>query len=137
MKYRTAAVVGLSRDAGKYSYQVAEYLKSKGYRIIPINPFADEILGEKAYRFLNDIPDILKESVEIVDIFRRPEDVLPIVDEAITLRRRFGKSHVIWMQLGIINEEAADKASKESFIVVMNRCMMAEHRSRKGKPGFI
>jgi thioredoxin 1 len=125
--HKIVAVVGVSRDSAKDSYQVAEYLKSKGYDIIPINPFADEILGEKCYKSLLDTPEDIQKKIEIVDIFRSSQDVPPIVDQAIELRKRHGKPDVIWMQLGITNEEAAERAVEAGFTVVMNKCMMVEH----------
>jgi len=126
-KYKTVAVVGVSRDSRKDSYMVAEYLKSKGYDIIPINPFADEILGEKCYKSLHDVPEDLQKKIEIVDIFRPSQDVPPILDQAIELRKKHGKPNVIWMQLGIVNEEAAKRAIEAGFTVIMNKCMMIEH----------
>ncbi len=126
-KYRTVAVVGVSRDSAKDSYQVAEYLKSKGYDIIPVNPFADEILGKRCYKSLLDVPEDLQKKIEIVDIFRPSQDVPPIVDQAVELRKKHGKPDVIWMQLGIVNEEAAKHAKEAGFVVVMNKCMMIEH----------
>jgi len=123
-KHKTIAVVGLSKDPSKDSHRVAKYLKSKGYHIIPINPFADVILGEKCYKSLLDVP----EPIEIVDIFRPAEDVPPIVDEAIELKKKLGNPRVIWMQLGIVNEEAAKRAREASLTVVMDRCMMIEHK---------
>ena len=122
--YRTVAVVGLSRNPDKASYQVAKYLKSVGYRIIPVNPFADEILGETSYKSLLDVP----ETIDIVDIFRPSEDVPAIVEGAITIKNRVGSPKVIWMQLGIVNENAARRAKMAGFKVVMDRCMMIEHR---------
>jgi predicted CoA-binding protein len=122
--YRTVAVVGLSRNPAKNSYRVAWYLQSVGYRIIPVNPFADEILGEKSYTSLLDVP----ETIEIVDIFRPSEDVPSIVEEAIKIKNKLGTPKVIWMQLGIINEEAARLAKEAGLTVVMDRCMMVEHR---------
>lgn len=127
-KYRNVAVIGLSRDAGKDSYNVAKYLKENGYRIIPINPFADEILGEKCFESLLDLPEELQKTVEVVDIFRPARDVPPIVKQAIQLRKSNVTPHVIWMQLGIVNNEAADLARDAGMIVIMNRCMMIEHR---------
>ena len=118
------AVVGLSRNPAKASYRVANYLQSVGYHIIPVNPFVDEILGEKSYKSLLDVP----EAIEIVDIFRPSEDVPSIVEEAIKLKNRLGTPKVIWMQLGIVNEEAARRAKAAGFKVVMDRCMMVEHR---------
>jgi predicted CoA-binding protein len=122
--HKTVAIVGLSRDPAKASHRVARYLQSVGYRVIPVNPFADEILGEKAYNSLLEVP----ETIEIVDIFRPSEDVPPIVEEAIQLKKKRGIPNVIWMQLGIVNEEAAERAREAGFTVVMNRCIMVEHR---------
>jgi len=132
-KYKTIAVVGLSTNPNNDSHRVAKYLKTKGYRIIPINPFADVILGEKCYKSLLDVP----ETIEIVDIFRPAKDVPPIIDQAIELKKKLGNPRVVWMQLGIVNEEAAKQARDASLTVVMNKCMMAEHKrlSRKGTPG--
>ena len=121
---RSVAVVGLSRNPAKASYRVAQYLQSVGYRIIPVNPFVDEVLGEKSYKSLLDVP----ETIEIVGIFRPSEDVPAIVEEAIKLKNRLGTPKVIWMQLGIVNEEAARRAKEAGFTVVMDRCMMVEHR---------
>ena len=125
--YRVVAVVGLSRDPGKESHVVARYLKEAGYEIIPINPSADEVLGERCHRSLLELPEELKEKVEVVDIFRPSAEVLPIVREAVELRQRYGRPHVVWMQLGIVNPEAAEEAMKEGMTVIMDRCMMAEH----------
>lgn len=124
---KTIAVVGLSKDSSKPSNDVASYLKSHGYRIIPVNPTIDEVLGEKSYKSLLDIPDQLKRQIEVVDIFRRAEDVPPIVDEAIQLRKLVGRPKVVWMQLGIVNEEAARKARESGLDVIMDRCMKIEH----------
>jgi len=123
--YHTVAVVGLSRDPAKPSHAVAKYLQSVGYRIIPVNPFCDQILGEKCYKSLLDVP----ETIEVVDIFRSSEDAPAIVDEAIALRNRLGTPKVIWMQLGIVNEEAARRTEEAGFTVVMDRCMQMEHKS--------
>lgn len=119
-KYRKIAMVGLSNNPDKPSYQVAEYLKANGYRVIPVNPAVAEVQGEKSYPNLAAIP----EPVEIVDIFRRSEDVPPIVDAAILV-----KAKVVWMQLGIENEPAANKARQAGLKVVMNRCMKREHQA--------
>ncbi len=127
-KFATVAVVGLSRDPSKDSYRVAEYLKSKGYDIIPINPSADQILGKKCFKTLLMMPEHLQKKVEVVDIFRLSEDIPLIVDQAIMLRKKHGKPDVIWMQLGIVNEAAARRAVKAGFTVVMDRCMMMEHK---------
>jgi len=90
-KCKTVAVIGVSRDTAKDSYQVAEYLKSKGYDIIPINPFADEIFGKKCYKSYLDLPEDVQKKIEVLDIFRPSRDVLSIVDQAIELRKKHGK----------------------------------------------
>jgi predicted CoA-binding protein len=118
---RIVAVVGISPKEDRSSYIVAAYLKSKGYRILPVRPDGDAVLGEKIYRSLSDIPKEIE--IDIVDIFRRPEDVSPIVEEAIQRRAK-----VIWMQEGIINEEAAARAEKAGLRVVMDRCIKKDHQ---------
>ena len=118
---KTVAVVGISPKENRPSYGVAAYLKSKGYRIIPVRPDGDEILGEKVYHSLMEIPRGIE--IEVVDIFRKSEDVPPVVEEAI---RRGTK--VVWMQEGIINQEARAKAEKAGLKVVMDRCMKKEHQ---------
>lgn len=122
-KYKTVAVVGLSRDPKKDSHKVASYLKSVGFKIIPVNPLADEILGEKVYHDLLEIP----EKVEVVDIFRPSDEVDSIVDKAIKIGAK-----AVWMQLGIINEAAAQKAASAGLDVVMDWCMMTEHKRLLG-----
>ncbi|MCW4044124.1 MAG: CoA-binding protein [Candidatus Bathyarchaeota archaeon] len=124
---KTVAVVGLSRDPNKDSYRISEYLKEHGFHIVPVNPFADEVLGKKSYKNLLDIPVELQKTIDVVDIFRPAEDVPLIVEQAATLKARHGKPSVIWMQLGIVNKQAAMTAKKAGFTVVMNRCMMVEH----------
>ena len=116
---KTIAVVGLSPKEDRPSYRVAYYLKSKGYRIIPVNPNAQEILGEKSYPDLRSIPG----KIDVVDIFRKSEDVLPVVDEAIQTGAK-----AVWMQEDIVNEPAAQKARSAGLLVVMDRCMLKEHR---------
>lgn len=118
-KSRTVAVVGLSPNPERDSHEVARYLQEAGYKIIPINPKADEILGEKAYPDLASVP----EKIDVVDIFRKPEHVPPIVDEAINAGAK-----TVWMQLGVINEDAAKKAAEAGLDVVMDRCMLREHK---------
>ena len=127
-KYKVIAVVGLSKEPEKDSYRVSEYLQQQGYRIIPVNPFADEVLGEKSYSSLLEIPSEIQKTIEIVDIFRPPKDVPPIVEQAIKLKQMYGKPFVVWMQLGIVNEVAAEAAKRAGLIVVMNKCLMVEHR---------
>ena len=118
---RTIAVVGLSNRKFRPSYGVAEYLKSAGYRIIPVNPNETEVLGEKCYARLEDIP----EKVDIVDIFRRSEFVPEIMDSAISIG-----AHAIWMQEGVIHPEAAEKARQAGLFVAMDLCMLKEHAKR-------
>ena len=126
-KYKTVAVVGLSREPYKDSYKVSMYLKTHGFRIVPVNPFADEVLGEKSYKSLLEIPIEIQKRVEIVDIFRPSKDVAPIVEQAVKLKEMNGKPYVVWMQLGIVNERAAEMARKAGLRVVMDKCMMIEH----------
>lgn len=118
---RTIAVVGLSDNPLRPSHGVAAYLQSQGYRIIPVNPEIKTSLGEKAYPSLLDVP----EKVDIVDIFRRPEFVEEVVDQAIKL-----KVPAVWMQEEIIHEKAAQKARAAGIFVVMDRCILVEHRAR-------
>ena len=128
-KYKVIAVVGLSKEPEKDSYKVSAYLKQHGYHIIPVNPFADEVLGEKSYQNLLDIPPVIQKNIEIIDIFRPPKDVPPIVEQAIKLKQMFGHPIVIWMQLGIVNEKAAEAAQKAGLVVVMDKCLMVEHHN--------
>lgn len=116
---KTIASVGLSGNQEKESYWVASYLKEQGYRIIPVNPTTGEILGEKSYPDLQSVP----EKIDVVQVFRKPEDVPPVVDEAIKIGAK-----VVWMQEGITNEEAAQKARDAGLQVVMDACMRATHR---------
>ncbi|MGB9717954.1 MAG: CoA-binding protein [Thermoproteota archaeon] len=128
LKCGTIAIVGLSRDPNKDSYKVAEYLKKNGYRIVPINPFADKILGENCFKSLLETPENVQKTIEVVDIFRPSEEVLPIVEQAIRLKQKHGNPLFIWMQLGIVNTQAAELAEKAGLTVIMNRCMMIEHK---------
>ena len=128
---KTVAIVGMSKDPSKYAHKVGAYLKSHGYKIIPVNPFADEILGEKSYKSLLEMPDEIQKNIEFVDIFRPSEDIPPIVEQAIQLKRKHGKLKAVWMQLGIINEKAAEQARNSGLAVVMNRCIMIEHKRLK------
>jgi predicted CoA-binding protein len=116
---RTIAVVGLSDRRERDSYRVAAYLQAHGYRIIPVNPGITQVLGEKAYARLQDVPD----KIDVVDIFRRPEHVPEIVDAAIAVGAR-----AVWMQEGVVHHAAAEKAQAAGLQVVMDRCMLREHR---------
>jgi predicted CoA-binding protein len=127
LRMHTIAVVGLSKDPSKPSNDVACYLKSHGYRIVPINPTVTEVLGETCYPSLLALPDNLKREIEVVDIFRRSEDVPPIVEEAIKLHQSSGNPKAVWMQLGIVNESSARKARDAGLLVVMDHCMKIEH----------
>jgi predicted CoA-binding protein len=115
---KVIAVVGLSDKPDRPSYGVAAYLQNQGYKIIPVNPTKDEILGEKSYPDLKSIPG----DVDVVDVFRKSEAVGPIVDEAIAI-----KAKTVWLQEGVINEAAASKAAAAGLQVVMDRCMLKEH----------
>lgn len=118
-KYKTIAVVGLSPNRMRPSNGVSQYMQSQGYRIIPVNPGHAEILGEKSYRRLEDIP----EPVEIVNVFRRSEEVGPVVDSAIAIGAK-----AVWFQEGIRNDEAAVRAAAAGLEVVQDRCILKEHR---------
>ena len=121
---RVVAVVGLSSKTDRPSYEVASYLKQQGYRIIPVNPMEKEILGEICYPDLASIP----EPVDVVDIFRRSEEVLPIVEEAIKIGAK-----AVWMQEGVVNGEAAARAREAGLLVIMDECMLKEHQRLGGK----
>ena len=116
---KTIASFGVSSDPAKESYSIVGYLKSQGYHIIPVNPTATEILGEKSYPDLESVP----EKIDVVQIFRKPEDVPPVVDAAIKVGAK-----VVWMQEGIVNEQAAQKARDAGLQVVMDACMRATHQ---------
>ena len=118
-KYKTIAVVGLSPNQMRPSYGVSEYMKRSGYKIIPVNPGHSQILGETSYRTLDDVP----EPVEIVNVFRRSEYIPEVADAAI---RKGAK--VLWLQEGVYNEEAAEKARAAGLEVVMDTCILKEHR---------
>jgi predicted CoA-binding protein len=123
---KTIAVVGLSPKEIRPSYGVAKYLQSVGYKIIPVNPGNPEILGEKSYPTLKDIPV----EVDVVDVFRKPEHVMPITEAAIEIGAK-----AIWFQDGVINEEAAKKAEDAGLLVVMDDCMLRQHQAM-GDPNY-
>jgi predicted CoA-binding protein len=116
---KVIAVVGLSPSPHRPSYAVASYLQEHGYRIIPVNPHVAEVLGERSYSDLREVP----EPVDVVNIFRRPEFVPPIVESAIAIGAK-----AVWMQLGIVHEEAAARARAAGLLVVMDRCIKVEHQ---------
>lgn len=115
---KTIAVVGLSENSTRASHQVAKIMQSHGYRIIPVNPSAEEILGEKCYPSLLEV----EEPIDIVNVFRRSETIVPIAKEAVEIQAK-----VLWLQLGIVNEEAADIAQIGGLEVIMDRCIKVDH----------
>jgi uncharacterized protein len=119
---KTIAVVGLSSNPSRPSHEVAAYLQRNGYKIIPVNPNESEVLGEKSYARLEDVP----EPIDIVDVFRRPEEVAPIADSAIAVHAK-----VLWLQQGITNEQAATKAQSAGLLVVEDACLFVEHKKRR------
>ncbi len=120
---KTIAVVGLSDDPMRASHGVSAYLQMQGYRIIPVNPQIKEALGEPAYPTLRDVPD----QIDIVDIFRRSEFVADVVDQAIER-----KIPAVWMQETVVHDDAAEKARRAGILVIMDRCILKEHRARFG-----
>ena len=118
---KTIAVIGISPKEDRPSYIVASYLKSKGYRVIPVRPDGEEILGEKVYHSLSEIPKEI--SLDVVDIFRKSEEVPPIVEDAIQRGIK-----VVWMQEGVIHKEAGEKAEKAGSKVIMDRCIKKEYQ---------
>jgi predicted CoA-binding protein len=123
-KYKSIAVVGLSSNPARPSYGVTEYMQSAGYHIIPVNPNETDVLGEPSYASLEEVP----RKIEIVDIFRCPNEVPSVVDAAIRVNAK-----VIWMQLGIANEAAAEKARAAGITVVTDACILIEHKKRRQK----
>ncbi len=126
-KYKVIAIVGLSDQVNKPSHQVATYLKNHGYKIIPVNPYIYETLGEKSYPSLLDIPTSTQSTIDVVDIFRQSNAVPSIVEETIKLKQKTGRPFVIWMQLGVVELHSAAIAQKAGLSVVMDKCFMAEH----------
>jgi predicted CoA-binding protein len=120
-KYKTIAVVGLSSNPMRPSFGVTEYMQGAVYRIIPVNPNEAEVLGEKSYARLEDVP----EKIEIVNVFRRAEEVPPVVESAIRIGAK-----VVWMQQGIENEAAAEKARAAGLVVIEDACILVEHQRR-------
>ena len=120
LQFKNIAVVGMSKNEEKPAHFVPKYLMDHGYNVIPVNPTVNEILGRKSYPAVSEIP----EHVDVVDVFRRSEDVPSIINDAI---RKKGIK-VIWMQSGIYNEESEKKAKENGMDVIFNRCMMVEHR---------
>jgi len=126
-RVKTIAVVGLSESPMRPSHGVSVYMQAAGYKIIPVNPQIAEALGEKSYPSLLEMPLEVAEKIDLVDVFRRPEYVDEIVEQAIQL-----KIPAIWLQEGVINQRAAEKARSAGILVVMDRCVFKEHRARFG-----
>lgn len=126
-RMKTIAVVGLSDNPMRPSHGVSAYMQAAGYRIIPVNPQIAEALGEKSYPSLLEIPLEVAKKIDLVDVFRRPEFVDEIVEQTMQL-----KIPAIWLQEGVVNERAAEKARKAGMLVVMDRCVLKEHRARFG-----
>jgi uncharacterized protein len=125
---RTLAVVGLSDDPSKASYAVSAYMQAQGYRILPVNPGVASVLGEKSYASLTELRTELPEGPDVVNVFRLPKYIPAIVDEMLALGLKN-----LWVQMGIRNEEAAEKAEAGGIRVVMDRCIMVEHRRLMGR----
>ncbi len=125
---KTIAIVGLSDKPDRPSFEVASYLKSQGFRIVPVNPNVSEVLGEKSYPDLLSIPKDIQ--IDIVDIFRRSEEVMSHVKEAVER----GDVKTIWMQEGVVNEEAAELAREHGLEVIMNFCLMKTHKKQNPPP---
>jgi hypothetical protein len=121
--YETIAVVGCSTTPGKEAHEIPAYLQSQGYDVVPVNPYAEEVLGRRAYDSLADV----EEAIDVVDVFRPSEEVSGIVDAAIERREERGDVRVVWTQLGIADDEAAARAEKAGIDVVQDRCMKVEH----------
>jgi predicted CoA-binding protein len=127
-RYRVVAVVGASRNPEKDAHTVPEYLKEHGFTLIPINPGVREVLGEKAYPSLFEIPAGLAREVQVVDVFRPSEELPRVAEQVVIFSRRFGASPVFWAQLGLESEEAKEILSKNDIRYVMNACMRATYR---------
>jgi hypothetical protein len=124
---KTIAVVGLSESPLRPSHGVSAYMQAAGYKIVPVNPLIAEALGERSYPSLLEMPPEVAKKIDLVDVFRRPEYVDEIVEQAIQL-----KIPAIWLQEGVVNERAAEKARRAGMFVVMDRCVLKEHRARFG-----
>ena len=121
------AVIGLSKNELRDSYQVSAYMKNAGYNIIPINPTIDSVMGVKSYNSLKNVPEEVLKNIELVNVFRRSEFVEEIIDEVIEINKKFGKIHTIWMQLGIFYDQV-DRISEENKLnIITNKCIKIEH----------
>jgi len=128
-KHRVIAIIGASKNPEKDAHTVPLYLKSHGYRIVPINPTADEILGEEAYPALLDLPSETAKQIEVVDVFRPSEELPQIAKQVVEMKRLYGRSLVFWAQLGLESEEAKRILAENNIPYVMNACMRATHQA--------
>ena len=121
------AVIGLSKNELRDSYQVSAYMKNAGYNIIPINPTIDSVMGVKSHNSLKNVPEDVLKNIELVNVFRKSEFVNEIVDEVIEINKKYGRIHTIWMQLGIFYDEI-DRISEENNLnIITNKCIKIEH----------
>lgn len=121
------AVIGLSKNELRDSYQVSAYMKNAGYNIIPVNPTIDSVMGVKSHNSLKNVPEDVLKNIELVNVFRKSEFVNEIVDEVIEINKKYGRIHTIWMQLGIFYDEI-DRISKENKLnIITNKCIKIEH----------
>lgn len=128
-EYKTIAVVGASKNPEKEAHTVPLYLKKRGYRIIPINPAAETIMDEKAYRSLRDLPEELVKQVDVVEVFRPSEELPEIARQMVEVKKKYGRPTVFWAQLGLENDEAKKILSDAEIPYVMNQCMRVVHAS--------
>ncbi len=125
---KNIAVIGLSKNNTKDSYRISQYMERSGYQIIPVNPTADFIMNKKAFPSLLDLPKNIVKDLDIVNIFRKSEHVLPIIKECIEIKKKYDNLNTIWMQIGIQNNNANMLLSKTGLNIVMNKCIMIEHK---------
>ncbi len=127
-RYKTIAVVGASKNPEKEAFTVPQYMKEHGYKVIPINPTADQIVGEKAYPSLLDLPPDVAKQIELVDVFRPSEELPQVAQQTAELKKRYGRQFVFWAQLGLENEEAKRILTNNGIQYVMNECLRTVHR---------
>ncbi len=127
-RYRTIAVVGASKNPEKDAYTVPQYLKEHGYTIIPVNPTANEILGEEAYPSLRDLPSELARQVEVVEVFRPSEELPQVAQQVVEMQKKNGRPFVFWAQLGLENDQAKQLLTENNIAYVMNACMRVVHK---------
>ncbi len=127
-RYKTIAVVGASKNPEKEAFTVPQYMKDHGYKVVPINPTADQIVGEKAYPSLLDIPPELAKQIDLVDVFRPSEELPQVAQQTLEMKKRYGRPFVFWAQLGLENEEAKRILSNNGIQYVMNECLRTVDR---------